>query len=184
MAPMAKKGGKVLMRILAIGNRAHTPKKLLGFTLIELLVVIFILGIASSFIIIRIGVSPSTLSSSENYSKHIFMALLYLQEKAILQSQQIAVSFSNNQMIIKRYGFEDPSVQGKWIVDPQNKGLKNITIPKNIQISFLSSNMTEQDQLVLFSSGDLIPFELKLFDGHKTFRILGYAYGDLKLEQL
>ena len=171
------------MPTLETGNSRKDRKGGYGFTLIELLIVIFILSLISSIIIVRISINPAASSRVESYSKQVYLAFLYLQEQAILQSQQIGVSFTDHRMVVKNYSVEFGENSGEWIEDPESQAFKNLTIPKNIQVSMSLPTQPNADQIIFYSSGDISPFELQISDKTKVFHITGYAYGDLKLEQ-
>ena len=138
----------------------HTP----GFTLIEIMVVIVIIGVILSFATLSIG-SGGLEQKLEQEAQRLASLLQLASEEAIMQSQEMGISFESEQY--EFYIF--PIQKQQW----QKLTARNIfrprTLPIGIQVELHSegeliipNDINATPQLAILSSGEFSPFPFEI----------------------
>jgi len=156
-----------------------------GFTLIELIIVIFIIGIITSVILVRIG----TIRFSRQVdlvAKQLYSFLQVAQQQAILQPAVIGVRFDSNQYFA--YYWETQQDIGWQLLSEADHFWRARSLPENIDvhIDVATPDRLNNPQIIFQSSGDVTPFVLDVSyrDEPPLYRITGTFAGELYLQEL
>lgn len=167
-----------------------------GFTLIEVLVVLIIMAIVATMVSVSIIGADRTVRL-RNLAEEISLMIPLAEQQAILQPTQIGIVFADHHYKFYRYVSDDndPS-QGDWklIKDDRVFVTKNysnditvkIQVPQNVQNVIDQSDIYIRPQLMMFSSGDILPFTMTLAikNNAPLYKITGEANGTVTLERL
>ena len=133
-----------------------------GFTLIEIMVVFVIIGVIVSFTTLAIGNSGQTQQLQQEAQRLASLLTLASQE-AILQAKELGVAFTSEGY--RFYEWHNP----RWQVLNNHDLFHPRILPPTIQLVFYLANESiqlaekgEKPQLLLLSSGEFTPFEIRL----------------------
>ena len=159
-----------------------------GFTLLEVLVVIFIIGLMFSLAVLSVG--DGGREDSIRLEAQRFRALLALaQERAVLEAREFSVSFTDD-----GYGFLVLE-ENEWQAISDDDLFRQRTLPEGIVFDLTANELPvalvpgEDDEegpvphLLVLSSGELTPFELKLYarESPVAYRIEGDVQGRISV---
>ncbi len=159
-----------------------------GFTLLEVLVVIFIIGLMFSLAVLSVG--DGGREDSIRLEAQRFRALLALaQERAVLEAREFSVSFTDD-----GYGFLVLE-ENAWQAISDDDLFRQRTLPEGIVLDLTANELPvalvpgEDDEegplphLLVLSSGELTPFELKLYarESPVAYRIEGDVQGRISI---
>ena len=151
-----------------------------AFTMIELMVVILIIGILINFIAVRIDSNNPLEELSTEVNR--FLSLIKLaSEEALIRSELIGVAIAQDSyfFLVREENtwlpIEDNVFRERHLPD-------NISIKVNTeQVSSNSQVSVDTPDIILFSSGEMTPFELEISSLliSDIYRITGTEAGDL-----
>ena len=169
--------------------RARSPQS--GFTLIELLVVVVVIAIIVSIGLLSLGVlGDDRQLRREAY--RIGSLLEVAQDEAIMQGREFGLEILRNSY---RFVEFDP-LQRRWANAPAEDIFRARQLPENIEFDLyleqksvllkidprdLSTSAEERDRdsrkeyaphILIFSSGDTTPFELRLVDPQQDHTVI------------
>jgi len=169
-----------------------------GFTLLEILVVIVIIGVMVSIATLSIGVLGQDQQTEEE-ARRVWAVLRQAREEAELQSIDVAIYAAASDYEFLR--FETRRNEWQPIVDdklyaqrelPEGlrfrlwlEGREIVLKPALPDRSKKDENEKAPPQLMVLSSGDVVPFELQIErDGAPaSWRVTSLADGDLRVER-
>lgn len=190
------------MRISATGPRSNPwpPRRrnALGFTLLEILVVVVIIGVIVSATSLAIGVLGRDRETEEE-SRRFWAVLQQAREEAELQSIDVAVFVSATGYEYLRFD----SRRNEWQPIIGDKLYEARELPEGLRFRmWLDSrevvlrpklpNRADVDehkksppQVMVLSSGDIMPFELQLErdSADALWRVVGLPDNDLRVER-
>ena len=142
-----------------------------GFTLLEVLVVIVIIGIISSMAVVSTRVLGGD-HEMEQEARRLQAVLLQAREEAMLEGRDIGLR-------LDRYGYDFQRFDGRyqlWDMVAGDPLLRERTLPEGVNAalwlesrevvlddrSFPTEDNPAVPQVVIFASGDLVPFDIQL----------------------
>jgi general secretion pathway protein H len=171
------------------------PRRAGGFSLIELLVVIVILGIMAGMAVLSIGVLRAD-DPAQIEARRLTALMETLAEEALVQGRDYGVEFFEDGY---RFLAWDPD-SGLWSEIQDDVVLRRRELPEELRVSLAiegrevvirnrdrRANQQRKDEIVpqvaVFSSGELIPFELFLVTGSVSdaWILRGRMSGELEL---
>jgi general secretion pathway protein H len=155
-----------------------------GFTLIEIMVVLIIIGVVLSFVTLSVGNSGQTQLQQE--AQRLASLLTLASQEAILQAKEFGVAFTPE-------GYRFYEWQGQKWQALNNDDLFHLrTLPSTIQLVFYLESEplqlekeVEQPQLLLLSSGEFTPFEVRLMIKSNTqgyYQLTGNIIGRINIQ--
>jgi general secretion pathway protein H len=148
-------------------------------------VVILIIGIIINFAVISLDVNnPSDRLHTE--ARRLTSLIETASDEALLRSELIGIAIENDE-----YEFFSHDASS-WVA-LEDTVFRKRTLPEEIHIEFLSEQPSEETpsqeplpDIVLFMSGELTPFELKVFSDltENFYRISGDEAGSLTLDHV
>lgn len=165
-----------------------------GFTLLEVLVVLVLIGIIVTFAVLSMG-DAGQQQRLHDEAQRLSSLLQMARDEAILQSSEIAVSFS-----VHGYQFErltedttKPDAKPTWqvIQDDAVFRPRKVEDPFSVSLSMdgLTVDLARADKdkparVYVYSSGEMTPFQVTLIDTIEgiAFRINASAEGELSVE--
>lgn len=181
-------------RILVLGS----DKQVLGFTLLEILVVIVIIGVIVSMATLSVGVLGRDREVEDE--THRFWAVLQqAREEAELQSLDIAIFVAATDYEFLRFD----SRRNEWETIVDDKLYAHRTLPEGLRFRLWLEgrevvlkptlpDRSKQDehqrappQILVLSSGDLMPFELHLERdaAPALWRVVALPDSDLRIDR-
>lgn len=158
-----------------------------GYTLIEILIVMLIISIVGASAVLSISVNQTT--RFKNLAHEITNLLTLGEEQALLQAAVYGLAFTDKSF--QFYQFDANAKDHPW--QPlTDKVLGLHTIPDGVQITVkvrdkimhLAKNpqAPQQPQLIISTSGDIIPFTILIGQTDKPprFQIIGNANGSIE----
>ena len=166
-----------------------TPIHLLkGFTLIEIMVVLIIIGVVLSFVTLSVGNGRQTQQLQQEAQRLASLLTLASQE-AILQAKEFGVAFTP-----EGYRFYEWQGQTKWYALNNDDLFYPRTLPPAISLAFYFANeplqleeKANQPQLLLLSSGEFTPFEIRLITKSNTqgyYQLTGNIIGHINIQAI
>nr|WP_305793239.1 type II secretion system minor pseudopilin GspH [Sedimenticola hydrogenitrophicus] len=167
-----------------------SPTYVRGFTLVELLVVIFIIGIVSSYTILRVGARDGEHSLYEEAGR-LRHLLLLATEEALVSGRPIGILLQSN-----GYRF---MVAGRnaWKPLHETTVLSTHALPQDWQLELyddghkvILDDISEstpankvQPQVIFFPSGEIKPFQIVIFNEDKQagYQVRATSDGELDL---
>lgn len=165
----------------------HLLIKKQGFTLIEIMVVVIIIGIVVSFITLAINNGGETQQLQQE-AQRLASLLTFANQEAVLQAKELGVAFTS-----EGYRFYEWQYQ-HW------QGLNNHDLfhprilPPTIQLAFYLADESVQlgeeqlkPQLLLLSSGEFTPFEIRLMTKsheQRYYRLTGDVTGNVNVQPI
>lgn len=155
-----------------------------GFTLIEVMVVVIIIGVLINYVTLSFN-RGSPEESLKIEAMRLSSLIGLANEEALLRSILIGIDISENE-----YGFvhlED----GKWL--PMDDNLfRPRQLPEGMEFHIASTQQVGEDneenipEIILFNSGEMTPFELKLsYDRIDSYyRLTGNEIGERALDHV
>lgn len=168
-----------------------------GFTLLELLAVIVIIGIILSFAVPSMN-TGGRAQVLEQEARRLSSLVEMAAQEAVLQSQELG-------MLVTAHGYVFLSFQeNAWHRIENDQELRPRELPADIQIELiveeLPADLVVQDkeddqkdkkgkeapQILLLSSGEMTPFEIRLRSeqGSSRYQLIGRVNGKLELKAL
>jgi prepilin-type N-terminal cleavage/methylation domain-containing protein len=156
-----------------------------GYTLIEILIVMAIISIVGGIAILTISYNQN--SRQKNLANQLVSLLMLAEEQAMLQPNILALGFT--QTTFQFYQYQNVS-GNHWQALPPASTLGQHSIPSGIEITLKiankiippATNTTRlQPQLIISTSGDIIPFTLLIAKKgeHPRFQVVGEANGNI-----
>ena len=131
-----------------------------GFTLIELLVVLVIVGLLVAMAALTIGDNRGAQLDRE--ARRLHQVIRLAGEEAILKSQIIGIRFEHD-----GYRFSLFAGADDWQPIEHDRFLRPHTLPENMRLDLVLEGLADagaqqrdQPQVLLLTSGEMIPFEL------------------------
>jgi general secretion pathway protein H len=171
------------------------PRRAGGFSLIELLVVIVILGIMAGMAVLSIGVLRAD-DPAQTEARRLTALMETLAEEALVQGRDYGIEFFEDGY---RFLAWDPD-SGLWSEIEDDVVLRRRALPGELRVALAiegrevvvraGDRRTDQQrkdeivpQVAVFSSGELIPFELFLVTGSVSdaWVLRGRMSGELEL---
>jgi len=157
-----------------------------GFTLIEIMVVLIIMGIVLSLVTLSVGNGGQTQLQQE--AQRLASLLTLASQEAILQAKEFGVAFTPE-------GYHFYEWQGQKWQALNNDDLFHLrTLPPTIQfIFYLESEplqlekKVDQPQLLLLSSGEFTPFEVRLMiksNPQGYYQLTGNTLGRINIQPI
>jgi len=157
-----------------------------GFTLIEIMVVLIIMGIVLSFVTLSVGNSGQTQLQQE--AQRLASLLTLASQEAILQAKEFGVAFTPE-------GYRFYEWQGqKWQALNNDELFHLRTLPPTIQLVFYLESeplqlerKVDQPQLLLLSSGEFTPFEVRLMTTSNPqgyYQLTGNIIGRINIQPI
>lgn len=162
--------------------------KINGFTLIEILIVIVIISVILSFATLSIG-TGGLAPRLEQEAQRLASLLKLASQEAIMQSKEMGVYFESD-----GYRFYVLQEQEWQALTGRDDIFRPRTLPPGMQTVIdlegtpviVNEATTKTPQLLLFSSGEFIPFEV-LFtaetDERLRYRLTGTATGVMRVHR-
>lgn len=168
-----------------------------GFTLLELLAVIVIIGIIISFAVLSMNTGGRAQVLEQEARRLTALVELAAQE-AVLQSQELG-------MLVTAHGYVFLAFQeNAWHRIENDPELRPRELPSDIQIELIVDELPadlvvadqeddkedrkgkEAPQVLLLSSGEMTPFEIRLRSKQESgrYQLIGRVTGKLELKAL
>ena len=153
---------------------------LYGFTLIEILVVLVIVSVMTGMVIVRFP-SLTTAGDYERESERLIVVLGMASEEAIISGRELGFDIEDNAY---KFSVFDEN-EARWIALQQlpfethkvdsNIGLDMIIEDKTVQIDTKEDERSGNPEVLIFSSGEVTPFDLTVFQvsNPALFRTIG-----------
>lgn len=157
-----------------------------GFTLIEIMVVFVIIGVIASFITLTINNGGHSRQLQQE-AQRLASLLTLANQEAILQAKELGVAFTR-----EGYRFYEWRNQ-QWQILNNHDLFYPRTLPATIQLVFhlinepLPAETGEKPQLLLLSSGEFTPFEIRLMattNERKYYRLTGDITGTVSIQPI
>lgn len=143
-------------------------KHLRGFTLIEILVVVVIIGVLAVGAVLTLGTAKRD-DALETESRRLESLIAYVREHAELTTREYGLRCEGDRY---RFLVFDPR-RGIWIGADADESMRERTLPVGLRLRLRvegrevllrppKDNEPLLPQVMLFSNGDLTPFELTL----------------------
>jgi len=151
-----------------------------------MLVVLVIVGVILSFATLSTSTQTDTQTGQE--ARRLTALIELASREAILQSKELAVSFSKHGYAF--HGFE----QNDWKLLEMDEVLRPRELPSDMQLNISNEGVPvvlgskpekNTTRILLLSSGEMTPFELTLrSEGASRYYVLaGHSNGELVLEE-
>jgi len=158
------------------------PSRQPGFTLLEMLVVLILIGVTVSVVVLSSGHDRSRQLEQE--ARRLVELMRLAQEEAVLNGQELAIRFHPH-----GYEFQQPA-EDAWQTLQQPRLLRPRRLDADLRLRLYQDGLPVSlreagaGRILILSSGELTPFELRLDLQHAAsgYRILGTALGQLLLE--
>jgi general secretion pathway protein H len=181
----------------ALGRGARTAYRA-GFTLVEILVVIIIAGVIVSAATLSIGVLGRDQQAEEE-TRRVWALLRQASEEAELQSLDLALFVSTNQFEFLRFDAR----RNEWLVIGDDRLYAARELPEGLRFRLwlegreivLKSGLPNRSdidvhrkwppQILVLSSGEVIPFELQVERDARPalWRVVALADNDLQVNR-
>ncbi len=160
--------------------------KINGFTLIEIMVVITIISVIISFVTLSIGDGNLAQKLNQESQRLAYLLTLASQE-AVMQSKEMGVYFDADSYSFCDLQIETNSCTTCKIIT------SNVFKPRNLPIGIqtevrvdgetILSNKTckNMPQLLILSSGEFIPFEIRLTADKLSYQLTGNLTGEITI---
>ena len=169
-----------------------------GFTLLEILVVVVILGVMVAAATLSIGVLGAD-REVEDESRRFWAVLQQTREEAELQGQEIGVYVTANAYEFLRFDAR----RDAWMLIEYDEFYRARELPDGLRyrlwldgreaiLKVQPPDRSDEDeskkqppQIMVLSSGDIMPFEMRIErDGMEAlWRVVGLADNDLRIER-
>lgn len=158
-------------------------KSIKGFTLIEILVVIIIIGITSTFLLIKIGLVDS-VSNKKNSFKNLFN---YLSEESIITGNILGWYANNNTDSIFLLDYELNQLKElKYDKSPWNKLISQTKTFKSFDGSLVNLKDTkiEKPLIIFYPSGENSGGILNIYNPNSILEITVNNNGTIKTKSI
>jgi general secretion pathway protein H len=156
-----------------------------GYTLIEILIVMLIISIVGGVTMLSISINQTT--RFKNIANQITRLLTLAEEQALVEANVYGLAFTANSY--QFYQFNANSKDQPW--QPLTDKVMGLhTIPDGVQITVkvrdkimqLTKSQPTQPQLIIATSGDIIPFNILIgkVDQPPRFQVIGHANGSIE----
>lgn len=149
-----------------------------GFTLIEILIVMLIIGITSTFVVLKVGTFNLSNKKSAGFAREITGLIELLHQQSIFSMETLGVQISDNEFSFLRL---NSSNNTRWEPMAESDPFwASRTIPPDLTISYKlndTKNMLKAfafaPQIILQPSGEITPFTISISQrgSHKTYII-------------
>ena len=160
------------------------PRASRGFTLIEVLVVILIIGIIINFVTLSLG-GRSPTDSLKTEARRFTSLIELAAEEALLQSELIGI-------VVEEDNYPFLVREGESWAASEETVFRRRNLPEGIHFELITEQKAAREakgdtptpDIVLLSSGELTPFEIKVTTDltDDFFRITGSETGALALD--
>lgn len=133
-----------------------------GFSLVEILVVLVIIAITVTMALYAFGDfgrKKNLDAIASNVISHIKLA----HEYAVIDGSTLLLEMSGNSYQIKKY-----TPKNGWVIPTTSAIFRKVVLPKNFHFQSDKKNL----KILLYSSGDITPFNILLEDKKGKSRIL------------
>jgi general secretion pathway protein H len=151
-----------------------------GFTLIEILVVVVIIAVVTAGVLLSVSATSGHDRELEKESERMLALLNYTREQAEVRTREFGLLCTGNSYQFVNF---DPR-RGQWATVETDDILRARELPEGLSITLqvegrpivLKPPADPKDltpQLMLYSNGDLTPFELTLLrdDGNRSIAV-------------
>ncbi len=169
---MARRAVRMTMRIFTANNprTSRIKSNPSGFTLIELLVVIFVIGLASTAVVLSL---PREASKLRDDADRMAARIAAARDEAVLSSRPMAFWVRPS-----GYGFEQRR-GGQW-QPAQGKSFARVSWTNGTQMASINGNGQQQARLIFDATGlPSAPLELQLRNADAALNITISAAGDI-----
>jgi general secretion pathway protein H len=182
-------------------QRGAERKTQRGFTLIELLVVVLIIGLMAATVVLSVGATSGRDSELEKESERAFALMNYVREKAELQTHEFGLYCNDGSYEFLTF---DPR-KSLWRRVEEDDALRNRELPAGVRMRLFVEGRpvvlkslaelqreTEAQRekrekervphVMIFSNGDLTPFQLVLEREGTTRSVTMASHDDGKIQ--
>lgn len=169
---MARREERGLILTLETGMRVKR-----GFTLIEILIVIIIIGIVSSIALLAFG-DFGKHRAVKMAAEHLVAYIKLIQHQAILENTNFGLVIESRGYHAVHFG------QNRWQAVNPHSSLRSYSFPENTLIHLQTRLQNGNLPIMIYSSGELTPFQLSLGTSHQAtvITIIGDSQGELRLQ--
>lgn len=147
-----------------------------GYTLLELLIVVFIIGLVSSSVIIKVYDRP-TVKEIDAFAELLKLRLKVVRQQAMSQSAVLGMIVKKNNYTFYQYMVKTH----RWYpLEKIDSFWQTYPIPEGIQVSW-------QDRfIVILPSGDMTPFEMVIQgkNGLHPLQLSGNEFGVVFIKEV
>jgi general secretion pathway protein H len=155
-----------------------------GFTLIELLVVLVIIGLTVTMAVISLG--GDSLEEMADEEMRRFAELTRLAgEQAVLEGREYGIRFTEEGYLFMRLQDERwQAIEDDRLLRPRELPA-GLTLLPYVESRAANTDARETPQLLLLSSGERTPFELRLYDPEQRElgRVQAETFGDISIDR-
>jgi general secretion pathway protein H len=152
-----------------------TTRRHAGFTLIEVAVVMLVIVIILGMVTINLGGDDTATVRLE--ARRLALLLQTAHEEAILNGRIVAVALKED-----GYTFLEVDSKGKFRPLEQDSVLRARPLPLGMVLSAVKIEGAPDDaepRLLLFPTGELLPFSLTLSHGQARWQVIGEYNGEI-----
>lgn len=156
-----------------------------GFTLLELLVVVLIIGILAGFAVLSVG-DGGRGQRLEQEARRLAALIELASEEAVLRAQEFGLSVTAQNyrfLVLEGDDWQPPADDEVLRARPLPEGVALELVLEGRAVELEQVDAAPAPQILLLSSGELTPFELRLRadEGRDHYRLSGHPDGRVEL---
>lgn len=167
------------MPISATGTSTEVPRLARGFSLLELLVVLLLVGVILTMATLAVAPAVGRVDGADE-ARRLAALLQLAREQAVLQGLEhgLEVSRDGYRMLVLQDRGWQPLQETAWRPHDLLEGIRLELVIEGRAV-VLPREPTGEPQLLLFSSGEMTPFEIELQDASLRCLLVGDGLADL-----